>query len=90
MKQILILCTDGLSDLLEGVPVREQAQRYVDALVSSESGCVEFDIDTNLALRVLKRLLEGENDDGTTLSQMITVQSERPWLDDITLVVQTL
>lgn len=89
-NQFLILCTDGLSDLFEGIPAGEHAQRYVDAVVppAVRDERAMFSIDDNLALRVLKSALGG--DDSNALSQMITVESSRPWLDDITVLVQIL
>ena len=85
LRQILILCTDGLPDLLEDIPVQEQAQRYVDALASPDHGSADFDVETNLALRILKHLI-----DDAGVSRVVTFHTNRQLLDDITLVVQTL
>lgn len=89
-NQFLILCTDGLPDLLEGVPAKDHAQYYVDAVVPRgvRDERAMFNVDDNLALRLLKNALGGE--DSNAISQMVTVRSDQPWLDDITILVQIL
>ncbi|KAI5120928.1 hypothetical protein M0805_002908 [Coniferiporia weirii] len=87
-NQFLILCTDGLQELFDDVPVEKQSQHYVDAVMLPGDERATFKVDDNLALRILKRALGG--DDTNAVSQMIAVQSEQAWLDDITIVVQIL
>ena len=42
----------------------------------------------NLALRLLRRALGGE--DLMSISQMITLDMDTPWMDDTTIIVQVL
>ena len=86
-QQFLIMCTDGLPELFEGVPISGLAQRYVDSIVSDNEPSA-FDLADNLALRLLKQALGGE--DSNALSQMVAVESDRPWMDDVTIVIQIL
>ena len=44
--------------------------------------------EDNLALRLLRRALGGE--DLLSISQMITLEMESPWMDDTTIIVQAL
>ncbi|THH11555.1 hypothetical protein EW145_g585 [Phellinidium pouzarii] len=87
-SQFLVLCTDGLQELFDSMPVYEQSQKYVDAVMLPGDEEAIFKVDDNLALRILKKALGG--DDTNAVSQMITAQSDRAWLDDITIVVQIL
>lgn len=48
------------------------------------------DSDGNLALVLLRRALGGEPMDVTKASQMLTLDMERPWMDDTTIIVQAL
>ena len=81
------MCTDGLPELFEGVPSSAIAQTYVDSVVSPNESSA-FDLADNLALRLLKNALGGE--DSNALSQMVAVESDRPWMDDVTILVQIL
>jgi pyruvate dehydrogenase phosphatase len=44
--------------------------------------------EENLALELLRRALGGE--DLMSISQMITLEMESPWMDDTTIIVQAL
>jgi len=44
--------------------------------------------EENLALRLLRRALGGE--DLMSISQMITLDMDSPWMDDTTIIVQAL
>ena len=44
--------------------------------------------EENLALRLLRRALGDE--DLMSISQMITLEMESPWMDDTTIIVQAL
>lgn len=88
----IILCTDGLQDLYDGISGADLAREYVTAVtVTPDGGSQESSLQTvtdNLAIRLLKAALGGEDIDA--VSQLITWQSEEAWLDDITIVVQVL
>ncbi|KAH8113436.1 hypothetical protein DFH11DRAFT_1602036 [Phellopilus nigrolimitatus] len=78
---------------LTALPVEEHAQCYVDAVVPAgapghRDERAMFKIEDNLAVRLLKSALGG--DDANAVSEMIAVQSDQAWLDDITIVVQML
>ncbi|KAL5488326.1 hypothetical protein ACEPAI_6434 [Sanghuangporus weigelae] len=89
-SQFLVLCTDGLPDLLETIPPQGYPQYYVDAVIppGTRNEQASFHIDNNIALRILKKALGGE--DNNAVSQMISLQSDQPWLDDVTIIVQIL
>ncbi|KAL5527112.1 hypothetical protein ACEPAG_5903 [Sanghuangporus baumii] len=89
-NQFLVLCTDGLPDLLETIPPQGHPQYYVDAVIppGTRNEQASFHLDDNIALRILKKALGGE--DNNAVSQMISLQSDQPWLDDVTIIVQIL
>ncbi|KAL5530454.1 hypothetical protein ACEPAF_6712 [Sanghuangporus sanghuang] len=89
-NQFLVLCTDGLPDLLETIPPQGHPQYYVDAVIppGTRNEQASFRLDDNIALRILKKALGGE--DNNAVSQMISLQSDQPWLDDVTIIVQIL
>lgn len=99
----LVLCTDGLGDLHEDVRGRPQAlaERYVRAVLGCEehqqgrpisttmtTNSTPFSIGENYALKLLRSALGG--DDLDAVSQLLTVQTDKAWLDDTTIIVQLL
>ena len=103
-RSLLILATDGLSELYDGAGRADMVADW--ALCVAEAGAVagpksnakvEREADSekerveegeNLALRLLRRALGGE--DLMSISQMITLDMETPWMDDTTIIVQVL
>ena len=83
----LILATDGLSELYDGAGradmVADWARCVADAADAAAGAGKE-----NLALRLLRHALGGE--DLMSISQMITLDMETPWMDDTTIIVQAL
>ena len=86
-RHFLVLCTDGLPDLYEGLgsSPAKAVQAYVDSVVAVLSQKSDH---ANLAKRVLLDALGGE--DSEAVSRMVTVQSDDAWMDDVTVVVQLL
>jgi pyruvate dehydrogenase phosphatase len=105
-RSFLILATDGLSELYDGAGrsdmVADWARYVADAGArasvkatkakpdenESESEKEKDGEEDNLALGLLRRALGGE--DLMSISQMITLEMESPWMDDTTIVVQAL
>ena len=84
-RSFLVLATDGLSELYEGPGGR--ADMVADwARCIAEAGRAPG--KENLALRLLRLALGG--DDLTSISQMITLDMDTPWMDDTTIIVQAL
>ncbi|KAI0255277.1 phosphatase 2C-like domain-containing protein [Lactifluus subvellereus] len=84
-RSFLVLATDGLSELYEGPGAR--ADMVADwARCIAEAGRAPG--KENLALRLLRHALGG--DDLMSISQMITLDMETPWIDDTTIIVQAL
>lgn len=93
-RSFLILATDGLSELYDGAGRSDMVADWARCVAESvsakakESGKKEEGEDDNLALRLLRRALGGE--DLMSISQMITLEMESPWMDDTTIIVQAL
>jgi pyruvate dehydrogenase phosphatase len=90
-RSFLILATDGLSELYDGAGRSDMVADWarcvaeVGARASAKEGDGE---EENLALMLLRRALGGE--DLMSISQMITLDMESPWMDDTTIIVQAL
>ena len=85
-----ILCSDGLLDLFEA---RDESDLKRVAQGWMESGSVtgpksSGDPYENGALRILREGLGGRNEDA--VAQMLTVEMDDKWLDDITTLVYRL
>lgn len=86
----LILHSDGFSDLCEErqLPViHEWAKNLPDELTppTSAPSC----LPENLALRLLHQALGGP-EDRTSVSRVLTLDMDAAWIDDTSIVVQTL
>ena len=88
-RPFLILATDGLRELYDGLEREEAAQQWVDAAGAAfgDAKSPNANLD-NMALRVLRAALGG--DDLEAVSQMMTLEMESPWMDDTTIVVHVL
>lgn len=94
-SQFVVLCTDGLADLYEGIRLSPTAatRRFVDVVSSalghpSASASASSSARPNLAKRILQDALGG--DDVDAVCRMVTVQSDEAWMDDVTIAVQLL
>ena len=85
----LILCSDGLADLWSTTFSDEQRMveewgRVVAEVVKKEGVAGK----TNLALELLRHSIGG--DDAKSVSRVLTLDMNTPWIDDTTIVIQTL
>lgn len=88
-RPFLILATDGLRELYDGLEREEAAQQWVDAAGAAfGEGRMPNANPDNMALRILRTALGG--DDLEAVSQMVTLEMESPWMDDTTVVVHVL
>jgi pyruvate dehydrogenase phosphatase len=84
-RSFLVLATDGLSELYDGAAGRaDMAAGWAHCI--AEAGRAPG--KENLALRLLRHALGGE--DLMSISQMITLDMDTPWMDDTTIIVQAL
>ena len=96
-RPYLVLATDGLAELYDGFARAEMAQdwaRVVGAAVASSRSPSQSQThpaqavpEENVALALLRHAL---GDDLVTVSQLLTLDMDRPWMDDTTIVVQAL
>ena len=97
-RSYLILATDGLSELYDGAGRSDMVADWARCVAEAgarastkpkvESEKEKEKEEENLALRLLRRALGGE--DLMSISQMITLDMESPWMDDTTIIVQAL
>ena len=101
-RPYLVLATDGLAELYDGFAREEMAQdwaRVVGAAVTASrspslahshahaQAQAQAAPEENVALALLRHAL---GDDLVTVSQLLTLDMDRPWMDDTTIVVQAL
>jgi pyruvate dehydrogenase phosphatase len=84
-RAFLVLATDGLSELYDGAGRADMVADWARCVAEAAGTAPGKD---NLALRLLRRALGGE--DLVSISQMITLDMDTPWMDDTTIIVQTL
>ncbi|KAF9228818.1 protein serine/threonine phosphatase 2C [Gyrodon lividus] len=84
LRKYLILCSDGFTDIC-GEHQRKVIEQWLQNMDSSDcsTGCGT----SNMALQLLWQGLGG---DPISVSRVLTLDSEVPWLDDISIVVQSL
>jgi len=85
-----VLCSDGLLDLFEArdeSDLRSVAQRWMQSGSATDPKS-SGDPYENGALRILREGLGGRNEDA--VAQILTVEMDDKWLDDITTLVYKL
>ena len=92
-RSFLILATDGLSELCDAGEGAGRADMVADwARCVAEAAAADAKkgkgTEENLALRLLRHVLGGE--DLVSVSQMVTLDMDTPWMDDTTIIVQAL
>ncbi|KAL1942654.1 hypothetical protein VTO73DRAFT_4894 [Trametes versicolor] len=90
-QRILILCSDGLSDLYDGYTFQDMATEWVQVVgqeLDSAAAPGAARAHTNLALALLREAIGGN--DAQLVSRNLTVEMEERWMDDTTIVVQRL
>ena len=86
-RTFLVLATDGLSELYDGTPRAEMAADWAHCVAEAAAEAPSAKGE-NLALRLLRHALGGE--DLMSISQMVTLDMDTPWMDDTTIIVQAL
>ncbi|EMD37475.1 hypothetical protein CERSUDRAFT_94479 [Gelatoporia subvermispora B] len=83
----VILCSDGLQDMYDGLSEQKMADEWVNVVgrdidASLRNQCAR----SNLAMGLLRDGLGG--DDTQLVSRNLTVEMEERWVDDTTIIVQ--
>lgn len=95
--RFLILSSDGFSDLCSGEGQKRIISSWATSMVTSPCetsmiGCAGWtgagEKPDNMALRLLRRALGGE--DRYSVSRVLTLDMDVAWIDDTSIVVQTL
>ncbi|KAI0356170.1 protein serine/threonine phosphatase 2C [Trametes cingulata] len=87
--RILILCSDGLSDLYDGYSFQDMAEEWVQVVGQKFDAMAGPHGDrTNLALSLLREAIGGS--DTQLVSRNLTVEMDERWMDDTTIIVQRL
>jgi len=83
----LIMCSDGLADLYSSHHLSEEQmiEDWARVITRADSGRED---DENLAIRLLRHAIGG--DDVKSVSRVMTLDMDSPWIDDTTILVQTL
>lgn len=82
MRKYLVLASDGFTDIC-GEAQRSVIERWLQCVESGSEGC-ETD---NMALQLLWQGLGG---DLVGVSKVLTLDLDVPWLDDVSIIVQSL
>ncbi|KAF9464570.1 phosphatase 2C-like domain-containing protein [Collybia nuda] len=95
--RFLILASDGLTDLCSGEGQKRIISSWATSMITpayepSMIGCAgrggTVEKPDNMALRLLRRALGGE--DRYSVSRILTLDMDVAWIDDTSIVVQTL
>lgn len=88
--RFLILCSDGFTDLCTGEGQKRVIESWARNMVTKPHLDVGINAakTDNMALRLLRRALGG--DDRDSVSRVLTLDMEVAWIDDTSIVVQTL
>ena len=80
----VIIATDGLRDLYEGrlTPTEDLTKRWVHVVMEEGDGFGGH--------KALSLASDGLGEDLNTKSMRLTIDLDRPWLDDTTIVVITI
>ena len=93
LPRFLILASDGFADLCEGEGQTRIIESWANSMVSrnppeSVTDSKPWSQQDNMALRLLRRTVGGENRFG--VSKVLTLEMDGAWIDDTSIVVQTL
>jgi len=87
---VLILSSDGLQDLYDSYDAQmsdqEMADRWVRVIGRRMRSAKDVDLQSNLALRLLRDAVGGNNVE--LVSRNLTLEMEDKWMDDVTILVQ--
>ncbi|KAI0743790.1 protein serine/threonine phosphatase 2C [Daedaleopsis nitida] len=88
-QRVLVLCSDGLTDLYDGYSFQEMADEWLEVVGRELDSPLGPNCDrANLALSLLREAIGGE--DSQLVSRNLTVEMEERWMDDTTIVMQRL
>lgn len=93
LPRFLILASDGFADLCEGEGQKRIIENWANSMISrnppeSVIDAKPWSQQDNMALRLLRRTVGGENRFG--VSKVLTLEMDGAWIDDTSIVVQTL
>jgi pyruvate dehydrogenase phosphatase len=93
LPRFLILASDGFSDLCESEGQTRIIENWANSMISrhppeSVTDAKPWSQQDNMALRLLRRIVGGEDRFG--VSRVLTLDMEGAWIDDTSIVVQTL
>jgi len=93
LPRFLILASDGFGDLCEGEGQTRIVESWANSMVSRNPSASVTDAkpwspQDNMALRLLRRSVGGEDRYG--VSRVLTLEMDGAWIDDTSIVVQTL
>ena len=91
--RFLILASDGFADLCEGEGQKRIVESWARDMVARNppKSVTDFEPGSrqdNMALRLLRRAVGGEDRFG--VSRVLTLDMDVAWIDDTSIVVQTL
>jgi pyruvate dehydrogenase phosphatase len=92
-NRFLILASDGFLDLCESEGQTRIIENWANSMVSrnppeSVTDSKPWSQQDNMALRLLRRTIGGEDRFG--VSRVLTLEMDGAWIDDTSIVVQTL
>ena len=93
LPRFLILASDGFADLCEGEGQKRILESWANSMVArnppdSVTDAKPWSQQDNMALRLLRRAVGGEDRFG--VSRVLTLEMDGAWIDDTSIVVQTL
>ena len=93
LPRFLILASDGFADLCEVEGQSRIIENWANSMISrnppeSVTDAKPWSQQDNMALRLLRRTVGGENRFG--VSKVLTLEMDGAWIDDTSIVVQTL
>jgi len=93
LPRFLILASDGFGDLCEGEGQTRILESWANSMISrnppeSVTDAKPWSQQDNMALRLLRRTVGGEDRFG--VSRVLTLEMDGAWIDDTSIVVQTL
>ena len=93
LPRFLILASDGFGDLCQGEGQTRIVESWANSMVSrnppaSVTDAKPWSSQDNMALRLLRRSVGGEDRYG--VSRVLTLEMDGAWIDDTSIVVQTL
>jgi pyruvate dehydrogenase phosphatase len=93
IPRFLILASDGFSDLCESEGQTRIIENWANSMISrnppeSVTDAKPWSQQDNMALRLLRRTIGGGDRFG--VSKVLTLEMDGTWIDDTSIVVQTL